>query len=598
MVLIADRRSRRQRIHPGGRPGYVRLILSSIQAADRDPAYRLPSPDRNPGEYIVPKRLAQKLILSLTIIVVIVELISGVVNVKTQERQLLLSMVLGADQLSKAITSSTWHAMLADNREAAYQTMRTIAANYGIDRIRMFNREGRVMFSTKPEENRQVNKQAEACALCHSSLEPKVKVDAPSRSRVFPGQDGRRKLFMATPIYNEASCSQAACHAHPSNMKVLGVLDVVLDLDPVDREVAAMKLRVLLVTGTQILLISLFIVFFTRHFVTVPIRKLIGSTRAIANMELDKPIRIDTSEEIGELARSFDLMRVRLLEAVTEINQFAQNLETKVEERTEQLRNAHAKLQQSDRLASLGQLAASVAHEINNPISGVLNLSMLMQRILKDDGIPPGRIEEFRKYLSQVTSETSRVGRIVTDLLSFSRRSKPQSTSSDLNAIVRTTISLISHRLKLGNIEVDTKLLPDLPPVPCDGSQMQQVVINLVMNAAEATYKRGRGKLAISTGVKDNGKAVLLEIRDDGEGIPPENMSKIFDPFFTTKEEGKGTGLGLAVVYGIIDAHHGDIEVKSKVGEGTVFRVSLPLPESGKTAAGAARSLPDAGVSG
>ncbi len=527
----------------------------------------------------MPRGLATKLIISLTIIVVLVEGVAGFVNVKTQERDLLLTMVLGADQLSKAITSATWHAMLADNRGAAYQTMRTIATNYGINQIRMYNRQGWVMFSTRPEENRRVDKSAEACSVCHSSLEPKVTVDAPSRARVLPGADGRPKLFMVTPIYNEAACSNAACHAHPSANKVLGVLDIVLDLDPVDREVANMKLRVFLVTGTQILLSSLFIVFFTRRFVTVPIRKLIGGTRAIANMELDKPVRIDTSEELGELARSFDLMRVRLLKAMTEINQFTQNLESKVEERTAQLKTAHKKLLQSDRLASLGQLAASVAHEINNPISGVLNLSMLMQRILRDDGVPPGRVEEFRKYLSQVVSETSRVGRIVMDLLAFSRRSKPQSTSSDLNAIVRATLSLVSHRLKLGNVDLELNLQPDLPPVPCDSSQMQQVLINLVMNGAEATYKRGHGKVWVSTRHQEKEDAVVLEIKDDGEGIPPENMSKIFDPFFTTKEEGKGVGLGLAVVYGIVEAHSGDIEARSSPGEGTVFRVTLPLRE-------------------
>ncbi len=532
----------------------------------------------------MPKKLAQQIIISLTIIVIIVEGIAGFVNVKAQERQLLLSMVLGADQLSKAISSAIWHAMLADNRGAAYETMRTIATNYGIDRIRMFNKEGRVMFSTKPEENLQVGKQAEACSMCHSSIEPKVKVDVPSRSRVFPGQDGRRKIFMVTPIYNEPSCSQAACHAHPAGMKVLGVLDVVLDLDPVDREVAAMKLRVLLVTGTQILLIGLFIVFFTRRFVTLPIRRLIGGTRAISKMELDKPIEIHSSVELGELAKSFEFMRVRLREAMTEINEFTHKLESKVEERTEQLKTAHRKLLHSDRLASLGQLSASVAHEINNPISGVLNLSMLMQRILKDDGIPPGRVEEFRKYLAQVVSETSRVGRIVMDLLAFSRRSKPQSTSSDLNGIVRTTLSLVSHKLKLGNVEVESDLQDRLPPIPCDGSQIQQVVLNLVMNGAEATYRRGRGKVCISTRLQEKDGMVLLEVKDDGEGISPENMSKIFDPFFTTKGEGKGVGLGLSVVYGIVEAHRGDIEVKSEVGTGTVFRVTLPLTEPGKKA--------------
>ncbi len=532
----------------------------------------------------MPKRLAQQLVLSLTLIVILVGGGLGYLNIKSQERQILLSMVQGADQLSKAITSATWHAMLADNREDAYEVMRTIAAKQGINRIRIYNRDGRVMFSTKPGEQVLVDKSAEVCALCHSSIKPKVSIDAPFRARVFPGEDGRRKLFMATPIYNEAACSQAACHAHPAGIKVLGVLDVALNLDSVDQQVADMQLRVLIITGTQILLSAVFIVVFTRRFVTRPIKKLIEGTRAVSAMQLDKPIEIHSSEELDDLAHSFNVMRERLNQSMAENREFMQKLETKVEERTEQLKTAHRKLLQTDRMASLGQLAASVAHEINNPISGVLNLSMLMQRLLKEDGIPRDRLDDFRRYLSQVYNETSRVGRIVTDLLSFSRRSKPQSTSSDLNAIVKDTVSLVSHKLKLANVEMHLDLHQDLPLLHCDTSQMQQVVLNLVMNGAEATHRNGRGDVWVKTCLGPGGKDVILEIRDNGEGIPQEIMSKIFDPFFTTKEEGKGVGLGLAVVYGIVDAHQGDIEVESKVGEGAVFRVTLPLSgaESGK----------------
>jgi signal transduction histidine kinase len=271
-------------------------------------------------------------------------------------------------------------------------------------------------------------------------------------------------------------------------------------------------------------------------------------------------------------------MRERLSLAVGEINQLAQGLEEKVEERTQQLKAAHHKLLQADRLASLGQLAASVAHEINNPIAGVLNLSMLMQRILKEDGVPPERLGDFRKYLGQVVNETSRVGRIVSDLLAFSRRSKPQRSISDLNKIVQATVSLVSHKLKLANVDLMLELAPDLPLVPCDPSQMQQVALNLVMNAAEATHVHGCGRIVVQTHA--NGERVYLSVDDDGEGIPKENLSKIFDPFFTTKPEGKGVGLGLAVLYGIVQSHGGDVEVTSNVGVGTTFTVSLPLAQA------------------
>ncbi len=504
--------------------------------------------------------------LSITVIVIIVAAVSGLVNVKTEEQQLLNTMILGADQLSKGITSATWHAMLDDHREAAYQVMQTIALKQGIDRIRMFNRAGQVMFSTNAEDRT-------------SGIEPLPETDhpdLPSRVRIFRGSNGGRRLAMATSIYNEPSCSQAECHAHPAEMKVLGVLDLRLNLENVDHEVANMKIRVLLVTGVEITLISLFIIYFTRRFLGRPIDKLIEGTKAISQMELDKPLDIiGSSEELDELARSFDVMRDRLRSALAEINQFTQNLETKVEERTQQLKAAQKKLLQSDRLASLGQLSASVAHEINNPVSGVLNLSMLMQRILKEDGIPPGRILEFRKYLGQVTNETARVGRIVSDLLAFSRRGKPQQAPADVNRIVSMTLSLVEHKMKLSNVAVQANLCESLPPAHCDPSQIQQVVLNLVLNAAEATQSRAERRVAVGTSF--GGGMALITVSDNGEGIPPENLSKIFDPFFTTKPEGKGVGLGLAVSYGIIESHGGDIEVKSTVGEGTTFIVSLPL---------------------
>jgi two-component system NtrC family sensor kinase len=367
-------------------------------------------------------------------------------------------------------------------------------------------------------------------------------------------------------------------------MKVLGVLDLRLNLENVDHEVSGMKFRVLLVTAVEVTLISLFIIYFTRRFLSRPIDKLIEGTKAVSQMELDEPLDIvGSSEELDELARSFDVMRDRLRTALGEINQFTQKLETKVEERTLQLKAAQKKLLQSDRLASLGQLSASVAHEINNPVSGVLNLSMLLQRMLKDDGIPQNRIPEFRRYLGQVTSETARVGRIVSDLLAFSRRGKPQQAPADLNKILRMTLSLVEHKMKLSNVAVETTLCEDLPAAPCDSSQIQQVVLNLVLNAAEATQSKTERRVTLSTAKGDG--AVLLHVSDNGEGILPENLTKIFDPFFTTKPEGKGVGLGLAVSYGIIEAHGGDLEVKSTVGEGTTFTVSLPLvPPAARTA--------------
>ncbi len=527
-----------------------------------------------------PRKLSQKLILSFTVIMTIVGIISSYIHVKTQEKQLLEAMLLGADQLSGSISSATWHAMLADQRESAYQTMETIAQKQGITRIRIFNKEGRIMFSTVKTDTGVVDKYAEACFMCHSAEQPLVKVDVPTRGRVYTTAGRHRTLSMITPIYNEPSCSQADCHAHRASQNVLGVLDVSMTLDMVDAEMAQLQLRVVFISFSIVIVMSLFIIFFTKHFIDRPIQQLIAGTHAVSAMQLDKPIIIESSEELGELALSFDIMRVRLKQALEEITQFTEGLEMKIRERTDQLKVAHQKLLQSDRLASLGQLSASVAHEINNPVSGVLNLAMLMQRIMKDDGIPQGRVEEFRKYLSQVVNETTRVGRIVQDLLAFSRRAKPFRAKIEFNSMIQTTLSLLDHKLKLSSVSMELDLQPDLPTVHCDGSQMQQVVINLIMNASEAAQGNSNGKVIVKTYSSNDKEHFVFSVSDNGDGIPEENLSKIFNPFFTTKGEGKGVGLGLAVVFGIIEAHKGDIDVKSVVNQGTTFTVTLPYDET------------------
>jgi two-component system NtrC family sensor kinase len=396
--------------------------------------------------------------------------------------------------------------------------------------------------------------------------------------RYATSPDGIKTLNIVTAIHNEPSCSNASCHAHLATTKVLGILDVALRLDPVQRQTRAVTLQTILSTVIVVLIGAAFVILFTQRFVATPIREMVQGTKALSAMQLDRPIQIRRrSQELDELVDSINRMRERLKIAVDDLNEMQQTLESKVVERSEQLRAAHRKLLQADRLASLGQLAASVAHEINNPISGVLNLSSLLERLMASGEFPPGREAEFRKYLSQISTETARVGRIVTDLLAFSRRSKPQRVPGDLNKLVRRTLRLVGHKLKLMNAETALELQDDLPLVECDPSQIQQVILNLILNGAQAMQAKGGGMLTIRTRLLPEGENVEFFVRDTGEGIAPENLAKIFDPFFTTKAEGKGVGLGLAVLYGIVKAHDGEVEVASRRNEGTTFSVTLPL---------------------
>jgi len=526
----------------------------------------------------MPRKLGPKLILSLTILIVAISGVSGYLNFRTQKKQLVETMVLGADQLSRGITGATWHAMLDDDRPAAYEIMRVIADKQGVDRIRMFNREGRLVFSTDSQEKPGVTTLSnEVCASCHSQKPIQNRPTEDSRVRYTTSPTGAKTISMVTPIYNEPSCSNASCHAHQASTKVLGVVDVALSLDPVRKQTRAITLQTALWTAFEVGIGAAFVILFTRRFVATPIQDLIRGTKAVSAMELDQPIvSAHRSQEIDELVDSFNRMRERLKIAVAELNEMQQTLESKVDERTQQLKTAQRKLIQSDRLATLGQLAASVAHEINNPVSGVLNLSMLLERLMAKGEYPAGREAEFRKYLGLISAETARVGRIVSDLLAFSRRSKPQRAPADLNKLVRTTLGLADHKLKLISAEVVLDMQENLPLVECDSSQIQQVILNLVLNGAQAMQPRGGGQLTIRTRLADQ-ESVELCVQDTGEGIAPENLSKIFDPFFTTKAEGKGVGLGLAVLYGIVKAHEGEVEVTSQRDVGTTFTVTLPL---------------------
>jgi len=529
----------------------------------------------------MPRRLGPKLILSLTVLIVAISGVSGYLNFRTQKKQLLDTMILGVDQLSRSITSSTWHAMLDDDRKAADQIMEVIADKQGVDRIRMFNREGRLAFSTDAREQSAPVGAAvtdEVCATCHSEGPIKDKPAKDSRIRFTTSPSGAKTLSMVTPIYNEPSCSNASCHAHQASTKVLGVVDVSLRLDPIQVQTRTITLQTIGWTLLEVVIGAAFVILFTRRFVATPIEQLIVGTKAVSAMDLDQHLEIPrTSRELDELVDSFNQMRERLKVAVTDLNDMQQTLESKVQERTQQLQTAQRKLIQSDRLASLGQLAASVAHEINNPVSGVLNLSTLLERLMTNGGYPAGREADFRKYLNLISTETARVGRIVSDLLAFSRRSKPQRAPADLNKLIRTTLGLAQHKLKLISAEVVLELEEGLPLVECDASQIQQVILNLVLNGAQAMQPTGGGTLTIRTRALKEDDCAELSVQDTGEGIAPENLSKIFDPFFTTKSDGKGVGLGLAVLYGIVKAHDGEVEVTSQRNKGTTFTVTLPL---------------------
>ena len=247
----------------------------------------------------------------------------------------------------------------------------------------------------------------------------------------------------------------------------------------------------------------------------------------------------------------------------------------KVEERTHQLKETHERLLHQDKMASLGKLSSSVVHEINNPVAGILNLVMLSKRILKEDGVDQKNIDQFLQYLELMESETRRISRIVSNLLVFARQSKIELVKFDLNDLIEQTLLLNANLLKLNNIHILEELEYNLPLIQGSEDQIKQVLMNLISNAVESMTNSRKKRMTIKTFSKQNQSSIGLMIKDTGSGIPKNIVTKIFEPFFTTKKKGKGVGLGLSVVYGIIQDHGAKIYVDSNPDEGTCFSITL-----------------------
>jgi two-component system NtrC family sensor kinase len=321
--------------------------------------------------------------------------------------------------------------------------------------------------------------------------------------------------------------------------------------------------------------LGVFLVLLLSFFITTgiirPLREMVGATRKIAEGDLSLELPITSKDEIGQLAESFNHMLVRLKQARQELEDYGRVLEEKVEERSQQLRKIQASLMQSEKLASLGRLASGVAHEINSPLTGILTFSHLLMRKLKDN-------PELQKELELIVRETTRVSTIVRGLLDFARESKPQKRPCNINELILHTLSLVERQSVFQNIRIVKNLDPQVPIILLDANQIQQVFMNILLNAADAMATGG--SLTISSSPVPGDSFVRVNFSDTGCGIPEENLNRIFDPFFTTKADKKGTGLGLAVSYGIIDRHRGRIEVQSEIDRGTTFTIQLPVEAS------------------
>ena len=533
-----------------------------------------------------PKTLKFKVGLYLAVALTVTLSLFTVLVVRHQRDELLQEAAGRVTQLSEVITRSTRFAMLQNQPYYVHRIIQDVGSHKSIDRIRIFSKEGLIIDSTyAPEIGQKVDQKAEGCIRCHQTTKPLEQISGSERARIFSTPDGRRLLGSMEVIRNEPSCYTSACHQHTKAQSVLGVLDIVYSLDEIDR---SLQKNVITIAGFSlgfVIIASLAVSFFVRRLVYVPLRDLETGAKRLSSGNLEQPIPVRSEDEFGELAASFNAMTSALRNSQQELREWGRTLEQKVEKRTRELRIAEAEAARGEKLASVGLLAAGIAHELNNPLTGILTFSHLIRKKMPD-GSPEA------EDLDLVIRETKRCAAIIRRLLDFAREKAPEKKFADLNQIIEDTARIIERPAHLRDIEITMDLDRDLPPVWVDADLIKQVVMNMLVNAQHALEEKGsitiRSRRVPEARSPEPGAKpvpmVELAIIDTGCGIPEKNLKRIFDPFFTSKEVGKGTGLGLSVSHGIVRAHGGTIEVESTVGKGSTFRIYLPRePASGDT---------------
>ncbi len=507
--------------------------------------------------------IATSVILLVTFVLFATVTLSSIRRIYDREAVML------AEMISETIISTTHHGMLNDDSQSVYKMIAEVGRQPEIDHIRLLNKDGVIKYSTHPEEiGNKIDKDAESCSVCHHGNFPVVDAPSMNRSRRFVNEEGMSILGLAKGIYNEPVCSTAACHVHLPGDKLVGVLDVSIPLGLRDQQLAIFRSDFIILASGMLVFLFFFLVMLTHKYIKDPIQQLIRHTQKVSQGDFSEGKVLSlSSKEMQELGNAFEVMTHSLHLTQQQLHETNVTLEERVTKRTEEVRVIQAQLHHSERLASIGEMAAGIAHEINNPLTSVMIFTSLL---LKNPSLAP----TVKSDLETILGETGRCATIVSRLLEFSRATIPYKGLYRAEEILDATLHLLECQEIFHNINVVRHYAPTLPDVPCDRDQIKQVFMNILMNAAQAM--RVGGDLIIEIAMDPSEEYLCVAIADCGGGISEENLSRIFDPFFTTNGA-NGTGLGLSVSFGIISNHAGRIEVKNRFGEGATFVIWLPL---------------------
>ena len=505
--------------------------------------------------------LAGKLILSVGVLMIFCSAVFGFLFINFERQVLEKNLVNYAAATADLIDRGIQYGMLTGRRDLIQQNVKVIGMGKTIRFIKVYGPDGKVRYSSMEPGAAE-------------GPPPPVdfgNVDALTTTHMIVGRGAKKTLLYITPILNKPQCYTAVCHFHTEGRNVLAVLEAGFYTNDVDRVVHDNMIATVLSGGLFVLVISVFLCIILYKLVSKPVALLEAGMKRIAKGDLNAPIDINTRDEMGLLARTFNSMTQDLKRYRLNMENWTHSLEDEVKRKTQEILKTQEELVNTEKLASLGRMAAGIAHELNSPLTGIVTFAHLLK------GRLPAANTEEHEDLQVVIDQAERCSKIIKGLLGFSRGAGFEMVEINLNSLVEAVIAMISHQTRFYNIKFDLRLAAGLPPVLADPNQIQQVFLNMLMNASDAMNQKGAITIATRYLPAEDGRQIVeTEFTDTGPGMVEPDVGKIFEPFYTTKPVGKGTGLGLSVSYGIIKKHGGDILVKSEPGRGATFLIRLP----------------------
>lgn len=512
---------------------------------------------------------------------------SYVIIFRTVNEHFLQTLIYqNGNNVGAIVEGALYHSMLRNDKTELYNTLDLINTLSGIDEVDLYDNTDYLVYSSSSSTIH--NFVDPDCMNCHDALnqifpgEEKTYhiIDAKSNCGMFLTDDNERYLLIRNPILNESSCYTADCHAHFPEETLLGSLIIKMPLGQIDQSIKESSNKYFLFAVIITFLITSFLVFFTQKNIKRPLHALINASLSVARGETDTRLKVkpDELDDIKLVSLTFNEMLDKLQAANLELENWSRQLEYKVQKKSEELSSVQKELIQIERIASLGKLSSSVAHELNNPLSGILVYTKLIHKQLSNPDLDDDKRQNILSKLKIIENETKRCGDIVKGLLDFSRKDDSRQEISHLHEILESTHELMRHQMKMANIAFHTHFIASNDLIQCTPNQIKQACIALIVNASEAMQSQVNGEITLHTFNPDT-ETICLSIIDNGKGIDQENLVHIFEPFYSTKHEASGIGLGLAIVHGIIQSHKAKIEVESEVGQGTSFHITFPLIE-------------------